>query len=652
MVKKDIRFYKGEGEEALMIGNEALVRGCLEAGVSFVSQYPGTPSSDIGETFQKLLANDSEMQKYLTHHWSINEAVASSEAAGAAWTGARALNPMKHVGLNVASDALSVIALNGPGPGALVLVVGSDPGSLGSHQEQNDRFFSWMLHLPVIEPWSPQENKDWIKIAFEMSEKHDIPIYFRTSTRVAHSRGVVKLGDIKKPEEKKYFERNIPKYCSLPPHAINNHVRLYERIEAIREEIPSLGFNRIISGSSKTGIITAGMPFGYTMEALHQLDLDDVPILKLGMIYPLNYQEIIDFCKNLDRVIIIEELEPFLEVKIAEIFQKNKIGVEIIGQYHNKKPAFPKSNEYSTGLVAETLAKIFNKEPSQIMIKSQEYYKTFMNIIPKRFPTFCAGCPERATLYAIKKATNDLENTVICGDIGCYVMSFFPPNEVTDFIICMSGGLSAAIGISEKTNQTVIAFIGDSTFLHTGMSPLAEAVNYNSNILLFIFENSWTAMTGHQPVLGVTNRKLSIENICKAIGVPWLKVIDSYDPKGLVKGIEKAKKEKGMKVIIIRRECALQANRWRQSEIRKLKEQGEKVQEVLYEITGCQMCMECAQTLACPAIRRVEIDGAEQMQIDEDRCIRCGVCFEICPNKAIKKIELYPFDKEVPFRAI
>ncbi|MHA1729308.1 MAG: thiamine pyrophosphate-dependent enzyme [Promethearchaeota archaeon] len=652
MKKKDDRFYRDEGEYALMIGNEALVRGCLEAGVGFVSQYPGTPTSDIGETFRDLLDNDGEMQKYLVHHWAINEAVAVSESVGAAWTGARALNPMKHVGMNVASDALSVIALNGPGPGALVHVVGADPGSLGSHQEQNDRFYSWMLHLPVIEPWSPQENKDWIIKAFEISEKYDVPVYFRTSTRVAHSRGIVKLGKIQKFKESHHFERNIPKYCSLPPHAINNHIRLYERIEAIRRDIPKFGMNRVISGKNKIGVITSGMPFGYTMEALHQLELDDVPILKLGIIYPLNYKEIIDFTKNLDRIIIIEELEPFLEIKIAEICHKNKIEAEIIGQYHNGQPAFPKYNEYSTGLVAEIIAKIFDKIPDQVMTKAQEYYKTFQNIIPKRFPTFCAGCPERATLYAIKKATNGLSNTIIAGDIGCYVMSFFPPHEVTDFIICMSGGLSAAIGMSTKTEQNIIALIGDSTFLHSGMSPLAEAVNYNANITLVIFENNWVAMTGHQEVVGVTNKKLSIEKICEAVGVKWLKVSDSWDPKTLIKTFENAQKEKGVKVIIIKRECALQVNRRRQSKIRKLKDLGEKVLEEVFYISGCQMCMECTQELACPAIRLTEIDGKEQMQIDEDRCIRCGVCLEICPNNAIKKNIIHVFGKEVPFIGI
>ncbi len=630
-----------------MLGNEAIVRGCLEAGVSYAAQYPGTPTSDIGETFQRLLREDPKLNEFLVHHWAINEAVAVSECVGAAWAGCRSLNPMKHVGLNVASDALSVIALNGPNPGGMVILVGADPGSLGSHQEQNERFYTWMFHLPCFEPHTPQECKDYIKLAFELSEKYDTIFEIRTSTRSAHSRGFVELEHLKKGKAKGEFIRNIPKYNSLPPHAINNHVRLYERIEKIREIVPQLGVNKVVPGDNKTGIITSGMPFGYTMEALNQLGLNDVPILKLGMIFPLNFNEIGEFIKKLDKVIIIEELEPYLEVKIAEIAQREKINVEIVGAEY-----FPKYNEFSTGLVATSLARIFNKEPNEQMLKAIDYFNSYKSIIPSRFPNFCVGCPERATLYTILKATNQLENTVICGDIGCFVMSFFPPQECSDFVICMSGGLSASIGLSEKTDQKVIAFIGDSTFLHTGMNPLVEAANYNSNVLLFIFENSWTAMTGHQPVLGLTDRKLSIEKICRAVGVQWLRVEDSYNPKRLIKSIEEGLETKGFKVIIIKRECALQAHRWRMSQIRTLESEGKKVQDISYFIGGCQMCYECARILSCPAIRRIETEGIEEMQIDQDRCVKCGVCYEVCPNGAIRKSTVHLFGEEVPFREL
>jgi indolepyruvate ferredoxin oxidoreductase alpha subunit len=645
---KDTRFVQREGR-VLMLGNEALVRGCLEAGVSYVSQYPGTPTSDIGEYFHQVIRDNPEIGEYLVHHWAVNEAVAASACAGASWTGCRSFNPAKHVGLNVASDALSVIALNGPNPGGMVISIGSDPGSLGSHQEQNERFYAWMLHLPTIEPHTPQECKDWVKLAFELSEQFDLVINVRTSTRSAHSRGFVELGPLIPGKKKGEFIRNIPKFNSLPPHAINNHIRLYERIEKLREIIPELGLNRIVPGKNKVGIITSGMPFGYTMEALNQLELNDVPILKLGIIYPLNHKQITEFLQDLEKVIIVEELEPFLETKIAEIAHKHKINTIIVG-----KDFFPKHNEFTTGLVATTLAKIFNKNPRENIAKAVEYFNSYQDIIPSRFPTFCAGCPERATLYSILKATNQLENTVISGDIGCYVMSFFPPQQCSDLVICMSGGISAAIGMATKTDQKVIALIGDSTFFHTGIPPFLEAVGYNSNFLLIIFENSWTAMTGHQDdvLRFLINRGFSIEKICKSIGVPWLRVEDSYNPKKLTKSIEEALEKNGLKVIIIKRECALQAHRWRTSQIRSIEESGEKVQDISYYIGGCSMCFECARILSCPAIRRVKTEGVEEMQIDQDRCIKCGVCYEICPNGAIRKSIINLFGEEVPFREI
>jgi indolepyruvate ferredoxin oxidoreductase alpha subunit len=645
---KDTRFTQHKSR-VLMLGNEALVRGCLEAGVSYVSQYPGTPTSDIGEYFHRVIRENPRISEYLVHHWAVNEAVASSACAGAAWTGCRTFNPMKHVGLNVASDALSVIALNGPNPGGMVISVGSDPGSLGSHQEQNERFYAWMLHVPTIEPHTPQECKDWLKLAFELSEKFDLVMNVRTSTRSAHSRGFVELGTLVPGKKTGEFIRNIPKFNSLPPHAINNHIRLYERIEKLREIIPELGLNKVVPGDNKVGVITSGMPFGYTMEALNQLGLNDVPILKLGMIYPLNHSQIIEYLQNLEKIIIIEELEPFLEVKIAEIAHKHRIEVKVIG-----KDYFPKHNEFSTGLVATTLARIFNKRPGENITRAIVYSDSYKEFIPSRTPTFCSGCPERATLYSILKATNHLENTVISGDIGCYVMSFFPPQQCSDLVICMSGGISAAIGMATKTDQKVIAFIGDSTFFHTGMAPLAEAVGYNSNLLLIVFENSWTAMTGHQDdvLRFLINQGFSIEKICKSIGVPWLRVEDSYHPKRLTATIEEALETEGLKVIIIKRECALQAHRWRTSQIRDLQEAGEKVQDISYYIGGCSLCYECARILSCPAIRRVKTERVEEMQIDQDRCIKCGVCYEICPNGAIRKSIINLFGEEVPFREV
>nr|MDO8108957.1 thiamine pyrophosphate-dependent enzyme [Candidatus Sigynarchaeota archaeon] len=638
----DIRFSPeaGKGGKFLFLGNEALIRGCLESGVGFIAQYPGTPTSDIGETFKDILEQQPDLNEYIIHHWSVNEAVATSSCAGAAWAGIRALNPMKHVGMNVASDALHAITLAGPNPGALVLVVGSDPGSLGSHHEQNERFFTWMHHTPMIEPHSPQECHDWIKLAFDLSEKYDLPIYFRTSTRSAHSRGEVEIGDFKLPPKKKgEFFRSTDKYCSLPPYAINNHVRLYQRIEKVTKDVHSFGLNKIYPGNARTGIISYGIPFGYSLEALHLLSLDEVPILKLGMTYPLNDDEIVNFIKDLDKVIVVEELEAFLEMNVRAIAQKYRISIPIIGS-----EVFPKFNEFSTGLVASCIAKITGKNPGTRIQKSQDAFNAYKAKIPSRFPTFCPGCPERAMIMAIKKATHDLADpkTIIAGDIGCYVMGLNPPLRISDFIICMSGGLSAAIGLSKKTTDKIIALIGDSTLMHTGLPVIVDAIANEANVLLVIFDNRWVAMTGHQPPVG--KGKIQFEPLLASMGVSWIKTVDPFEVDKTVRMIEDGLKQGGLKVIICQRECALMAKRVYDAERRKLKASGTQYACDKYQVYNCVLCERCTEMLSCPAMRRTrdELTGDTVMSIDEDRCSCCSVCYQVCPHNRIKKTAYNP----------
>jgi indolepyruvate ferredoxin oxidoreductase alpha subunit len=637
----DIRFTsaEGAGKKHLFLGNEALVRGCLEAGVGFIAQYPGTPTSDIGETFQDILAEQPELAECITHQWAANEAVAASSCAGAAWAGIRALNPMKHVGMNVASDALVGIALAGPNPGAMVLVVGSDPGSLGSHHEQNERFYSWMIHTPMLEPHSPQECHDWIKVAFDLSEKYDLPVYFRTSTRSAHSRGMVEIGDVKLPPAKGAFERSTNKYCALPPYSINNHVRLYERIDRVAADVPTFGLNTIYPGDAKTGIITSGIPFGYTIEALHQLGLEDVPVLKLGMTYPLNEEEIVGFIKDLDTIVVVEELEPFLEMNVREIAQKHHITTPVIGG-----DVFPKINEFSTGLVASCLAKITGASLPRRIDFSLKLFDGYKASIPSRFPTFCPGCPERAMMMAIKKATKDLTSpkTVVAGDIGCYVMGLNPPLSISDFIICMSGGLSAAIGLSKKIDDSIIAFIGDSTFVHTGMPAVVDAVTNQANVLLVIFDNRWVAMTGHQPPMG--KGQLKFEKVLNALGVTWVKTIDPFKVDQTIAAVQESLKQPGLKVIISQRECVLMAKRAMDAQRRQLVGSAEMFAFDSYQVYNCVLCEHCTQDLSCPAMRRTvdDVTGCTVMKIDEDRCVGCGVCYQICPHGRIMKTAVNP----------
>ncbi|MHA1263755.1 MAG: thiamine pyrophosphate-dependent enzyme [Candidatus Helarchaeota archaeon] len=627
-MEERILYKDSPGEHVMLIGNMAMTRACLEAGIQFVSQYPGTPVTDMGTYFSRIVKNVPG----LYFQWSSNESASITAAAGASWTGIKSLAIMKHVGVNVASDALSVIALNGPtsadGHGGLLVICGGDPGSLGSHSEQNDRFYSWMLHMCHFEPSNVKEAKDWIPQALEVSQKFDLVSYFRVTSRIAHTVEEVKLNPLPPFKEiKGNFIKNIPKYCSLPPHCINNHKRLYERMEQVEPYISK--FNQIIPGNSKFGIITGGVPFGYTIEALRHLELLDVPILKLGVVHPINTAQFIEFAKDLDKILVIEELEPFLEVQVKKLAQENRISAEIVGEKYIRK-----WGELNTSEVVMGISKYLGKSLDfSIDLKLQKYQK-YLPLIPPRPPTFCPGCPERALLYSIRAATNE-DETIYAGDIGCYVMSFFPPMGITDWVICMSGGLGAAIGASMKTDQEIIALMGDSTFFHTGLQILINAVFNNANLILFILDNGTTAMTGGHPHPGVGINGMgqpapipNIREICKSIGVKWVRVVDPYQPYSMIRAILEAKKQLGVKVIISQRECMLQFRK----RMRKTFLEPSRMREIYWiEPERCQMCGTCAEKLCCTALRRNE----NYMSIDLDRCTLCGVCYEICPNDAI-----------------
>ncbi|MHA1753215.1 MAG: thiamine pyrophosphate-dependent enzyme [Candidatus Helarchaeota archaeon] len=625
-----------KNKRVVLTGNEAFIRGALEAGVSFVSQYPGTPVSDVGVTFGKL----ARVVPNLYFQWASNEATSLEAAAGASWSGIKALCPMKHVGVNVASDPMSVIAINGPlsstGQGGLVILAGGDPGSLGSHCEQNDRFYTWMLHMCHLEPSNVQEAKDFMVEGYKISSKFDVITYIRTTSRISHTREDITLGEIKFNQSLEgNFERNIPKYCSLPPHCIENHRKVYERMERI--ESYSKKFNTIIPGDNKLGIITAGVPFGYVIEAVRKLKLKNVPILKLGCINPINKEQVIKFCENQETILIVEELEPFIEVDIKRIVQEAGLSVKIFGHEYVRK-----YNELSVVDVVQSLSKITGVSIGYNEQKILQKYNKYLNLIPPRFPVFCAGCPERALIYSIKKATDE-ENTIYAGDIGCYVMSFFPPLKITDWVICMGGGLGASVGAAKVNKKPVLALMGDSTFYHTGLPAIVNAVYNKSNVLLFILDNKWTGMTGGHPNpnsgingMGETVEKQNIAEIVKSLGVKWVRTVDPYQPKIMINTIKDALKINGLKVIISQRECMLQYQKLNREILLK------SPRKVYYWINPdrCQMCGECFEQLCCTALKRTEINGREVMQIDQARCTNCGVCQKICLNSAIVKTEI------------
>lgn len=629
-MEESILYKDSPNEHVMLIGNMAMTRAALEAGVQFVSQYPGTPVTDMGTYFSSIVRHVPG----LYFQWSSNESASITAAAGASWSGVKSMAIMKHVGVNVASDALSVIAINGPtsadGRGGLLVICGGDPGSLGSHSEQNDRFYSWMLHLCHFEPSNVREAKEWIPLALDISQKFDLVSYFRVTSRIAHTVEEVELGPL--PEfykEKGTFIKKIPKFCSLPPHCINNHRMVYEKMEKLEPHVSK--FNKIIPGDSKFGIITGGVPFGYSVEALRHLGLNDVPILKLGVLNPINEKQFVDFAQNLDQILVIEELEPFIEVQVKKLAQEHRISSEIHGEKYIRN-----WGELNTPLVVTGISKMLGKPLDTSIDQRIQKHQKYLHLIPPRPPTFCPGCPERALLYSIRSATKEAE-TIYAGDIGCYVMSFFPPMGITDWVICMSGGLGAAVGAAMKTEQLIIALMGDSTFFHTGLQILINAVFNNANLILFILDNATTAMTGGHPHPGVGINGMgepapipNIRDICKSVGVQWVRVVDPFQPYLMTSTILQAKKQPGVKVIVSQRECMLQY----QKRLRKTISHDIRSKKFYWiEPERCQMCGTCSEKLCCTALHRHQ----DYMSIDEERCTLCGVCHEICPNTAVAR---------------
>lgn len=628
-MEEQILLKNAPNEHIMLIGNMAMTRACLETGIQFVSQYPGTPVTDMGTYFSRI----APKVPGLYFQWASNESASITAAAGASWCGIKSLAIMKHVGVNVASDALAVIANNGPtsadGRGGLLVICGGDPGSLGSHSEQNDRFYSWMLHLCHFEPSNVREAKEWIPLALEVSHDFDLVSYFRVTSRVAHTVEEVVLNPLPEfRDDKGKFIKDIPKFCSLPPHCINNHRRIYEKMEKLEPYVSK--FNKIIPGDSKFGIVTGGVPFAYTVEALKNMGLTDVPILKLGVVHPINEAQFVQFAQNLDQILVVEELEPFLEVQVKRLAQEQRISAEIVG-----KKVLRGWGELNTGEVVTGISKALGKPLDSSINQKLEKYQKYLKLVPPRPPTFCPGCPERALLFSIKAATDE-ENTIYAGDIGCYVMSFFPPMGITDWVICMSGGLGAAVGAAMKTDQKIVALMGDSTFYHTGIQILVNAIYNNANVILIILDNSWTAMTGGHPHPGAGINGMgesipipSIGDICKSLGVKWVRVVDPFKPYLMTSTLLDAQKQPGIKVIVSQRECMLQSHKRWQKALKTAPPQGREIFWI--EPERCQMCGICAENLCCTALRR----NPDYMSIDEDRCTLCGVCYEICPNDAI-----------------
>jgi indolepyruvate ferredoxin oxidoreductase alpha subunit len=579
--------------KVILSGNEAIARGFYEAGGKIAAAYPGTPSTEVVETL-----STEYKDKGVYAEWSVNEKVALEVAIGGSLSGVRSMACMKHVGVNVAADPLLTVSYTGVN-GGLVLMVADDPGMFSSQNEQDSRHYARFAKIPCIEPSSSQEAKDFLKLAFEISENFDTPVLFRSTTRISHCKGVVTLEETKKIEGKG-LQRDVQKYVMLPVNAQKRHVIVEERLKKLKEFAETTILNVWEKGSDKIGIIANGISYQYAKEAF-----PEASILKLGMTWPLPEKMIKDFAKSVKKLIVIEELDPFIEDSVKALGVKVHIG----------KNKLPLCGEYSKNIVYEAVTgkKIKRKEP--------------ITGLTKRPPTFCPGCSHRGLYTVLSKL-----KPFVSGDIGCYTLGALPPYSSMHSCICMGASISGAHGISkglsaQNIKDKPVAIIGDSTFIHSGITGLINMVYNNGDAIVVIMNNDTTGMTGGQEhpgtgitAMGVQTVKLNIEKLCQLIGAKRVIEIDTYNLKELERIFREEMEKEGPSVLISNQPCVL---RYRISK-EPLKVNKEKC-------TACKMCLK----VGCIALTFVEKAGAKYTEIDPLLCNGCTVCQQMCKFDAI-----------------
>lgn len=571
----------------LLIGNEAVARGLYEAGLRVASSYPGTPSTEITECIAKYDDVYSE--------WAPNEKVAMEVAAGAAIAGARSFCGMKHVGLNVAADPLFTASYTGINAG-MVIAVADDPGMHSSQNEQDSRHYAKASKTMMLEPSDSAECLEFAKMALSLSEKFDTPVILRLSTRVAHSRGLAEVGE-RVDNGLKEYKKDPMKYVMMPGMAIKKHVVVEQRVLDQTSWAETAPINMVEMNDTKIGVITAGISYTYAKEALG----DKASYLKLGCVYPLPIKLIKDFAAKCDKVYVLEELDPFIEEHCRQI------GVDVIG-----KEAFTLQGEYSQSLIARV---ILGKEDKSLSADIE---------IPGRPPVLCAGCPHRGLYYALKKL-----NVMVSGDIGCYTLGALAPIGMMDTCICMGASVSALHGRNKANPENAIksvAVIGDSTFMHSGVTGLIDIAYNQSNSTVIILDNSITGMTGHQdnPTTGRTIKgdpttAVSLEMLCKAVGIDHVRVVDPYNLEECERVIREEVERDEPSVVISRRPCVL---------LKYVKHEP-PMHVNPDKCVGCKMCMK----IGCPAISIKD----KKSVIDFTQCVGCKVCSQLCKFDAIEE---------------
>ena len=570
----------------LMLGNAAVARGLYEAGCSVASSYPGTPSTEITEEAAKYDAIYCE--------WAPNEKVAMETAFGACLAGKRSFCGMKHVGLNVAADPLFTISYTGVNAG-MVIAVADDAGMHSSQNEQDSRHYAIAAKVPMLEPSDSAEALAFAKRAYEISEEFDTPVILKMCTRVSHSQSLVELGE--RTEAEKPYEKNIAKYVMMPGNAIRRHPVVEERTRKLTEFAETCDLNRVEMGGTSMGVITSSTSYQYVKEVFG----DSVSVLKLGMVNPLPVKLILDFASKVDKLVVVEELDSIIEDHCR------KLGLKVWG-----KNVLPLEGEFSQNLVASKLGGTVHTG------------KTLEDTIPPRPPVMCAGCPHRGLFYTLNK-----NKCTVLGDIGCYTLGAVAPLSAMDMTLCMGGSISGIHGFNkargEETEGKTVAVIGDSTFMHSGMTGLANIAYNQSNSTVIILDNSITGMTGHQqnPTTGYNIKgdpagKIDLEALCKAMSFNRVRVVDPYDLKACDQAVKEELAAKEPSVIISRRPCALLKYVKHNAPLAVNKD----------KCIGCKSCMK----IGCPAISIKE----GKAWVDNTLCVGCGVCEQLCPVGAFE----------------
>lgn len=618
------------GEKLFMLGNEAIARGAIEAGVQVAAAYPGTPSSEIMETLAPA-AKDLDM--YV--EWSVNEKVAFEVALAASICGLRAMVSMKHVGLNVAHDPLMTASYMGT-KGGLVLLVADDPFCWSSQNEQDSRYVAEQACIPVLEPSSVQEAKDMMADAFKLSEEFGHIFIVRSVTRISHGRSDVTLGEISRERRKAVFQKDTSWLVFTPVEARLNKPLMQKRFERIAEAANTSPWNRLsINNGARLGIIACGLSYSYTQEAISWLGLEEkFSLLKIGTPHPLPEKLVKKLLGSVEEVLIIEELDPFVETHVKAIAGEANMAVKIHG-----KDLVPRNGELSTRKVIEALARLTDSKPPTDFTEPDKNSQDSASLLPLRPPAMCPGCPHRASHHAIRIASRrvardygkDVES-IYPGDIGCYDLAYAPPMNAVDTTICMGASFGIANGLAHIINAPIVAHLGDSTFFHSGIPPLVNAVYNKANITMVVLDNSTTAMTGFQPnpvtgstAMGDETISLRIEEIAKACGVKFVEVIDPFVLEEAVDTLERAIRFDGPSVVVSRSLCAI-------LDTREKRARNEQVIPFLIDREKCSdKCDACISLLGCPAIMVVE----GKTVIDSVLCTGCGFCVNVCPYSAI-----------------